>query len=361
MVTGIYMIRLQTEQNPEQPIGLRDVAIGRSQVMLDVFEQARRFARSSAVVLLQGESGTGKEVIARLIHTSSRRFNKPYVRVNCAALSPSLIESELFGHQRGAFTGATEQRIGRFEGAQDGTLLLDEISEIPLNLQVKLLRVLEEGEFQRVGDNQSYAVNARIIATSNRDLEQEVERGTFREDLYYRLNVLQLRVPSLRERPEDIPLLVKHFAQIFKKEGEVAIEGFDEEAMNLLCQYDWPGNVRQLRNETYRICVLAESKVVGRDDVGTLLTSRSAKKDVYDVFEMTLKDAEELLIKTTLRRFRGNKTEAARHLGVTARTLRNTMKMYREAAGDKSKLVASRTPDEVSSRMSAYSIRRAED
>ena len=340
------MIRLHADIDQEASIGLRDVAIGRSKLMLNVFEQARRVARCSAAVLVQGESGTGKEVLARLIHTSSERFNKPYVRVNCAALSATLIESELFGHVRGAFTGATERRIGRFECAQDGTLLLDEISEIPLNLQVKLLRVLEEGELQRVGDNRSYSTNARIIATSNRDLEVEVERGTFREDLYYRLNVFQFRVPPLRERPEDIPPLVDHFIQKYRNEGDVTVEAFDKQAMNAFRNYSWPGNVRQLRNETLRICVFSNSKVVGIDDIGILPTPRRPKTS-YDVFEMKLKDVEELLIKSTLRRFRGNKTQAARHLGVTPRTLRNKMKIYREAVPGRDKSVVNRMTGDI--------------
>lgn len=339
------MIRADADLEQET-IGLRDVAIGRSDVMLRVFEHARRIARCSAAVLLHGESGTGKEVLARLIHTSSERFNKPYVRVNCAALSASLFESELFGHVKGAFTGASEQRIGRFECAHDGTLLLDEVSEIPMNLQVKLLRVLEEGELQRVGDNQSYSTNVRIIATSNRDLETEVERGVFREDLYYRLNVLQLRVPALRERREDIPLLVEYFVQKYRNEGDVSVEAFDKNAIKALCDYSWPGNVRQLRNETLRICVLSNSKVVGIDDIGILPQPRRAN-EAYDVFEMTLKDVEELLIKSTLRRFHGNKTEAARHLGVTPRTLRNKMKLYGETAHDRTAPVVSRGPDDL--------------
>lgn len=322
------MIRIEEDHSKhEHGIDIRDIAIGRSEIMLKVFEQARRFASSSAAVLLTGESGTGKEVIARLIHRASERFSKPYVRVNCAALSAGLIESELFGHERGAFTGATERRIGRFECCQNGTLLLDEISEIPLNLQAKLLRVLEEGEFQRVGDNKSYSMNARIIATSNRQLEREIANADFREDLFYRLNVLQLRVPSLRERNEDIPLLVRHFAKQFRKEGEVIVERFNDDAMKTLCEYDWPGNVRQLRNEIQRICVLARSKVVCESDVREL-TPRGMRDASPDVFEMTLKDVEKLLIKSTLRRFNGNKTESARHLGVTARTLHNKIKLY---------------------------------
>ncbi len=322
------MIRIEQDHSQHEPeIDLRDIAIGSSEIMLSVFEQARRFASSSAAVLLTGESGTGKEVIARLIHGASKRFRKPYVRVNCAALSEGLIESELFGHERGAFTGATERRIGRFECCQDGTLLLDEISEIPLNLQVKLLRVLEEGEFQRVGDNRSYSMKARIIATSNRQLEQEVANGNFREDLYYRLNVLQLRIPPLRERREDIPLLVRHFAKKFRDDGEVAVERFDDDAMAALRAWDWPGNVRQLRNETQRICVLAKSKVVRTCDLKKL-SRRTTPHATKDVFDMTLKEVEELLITSTLRRFNGNKTAAARHLGVTARTLHNKIKLY---------------------------------
>ena len=302
----------------------QEEAVGHSAAMQAIFEQARRIARSTAPVLITGESGTGKEVVARMIHAAGARAENSYVRVNCAALSETLIESELFGHERGAFTGAADQRIGRFEWAEDGTLLLDEISEIPLHLQAKLLRVLEEEEFQRVGGNESISMRARIVATSNRDLEQEAHEGRFREDLFYRLNVLQLELPPLRERREDIPVLIEHFLAQFCDEGEVTVRAMDDTAMSVLCDYDWPGNVRQLRNVVRRVCILARSPVARETDLPELPTPGVPK--AQDLFQMTIKQASRLLVQASLRRYRGNKTAAARHLGVTTRTLHNWLK-----------------------------------
>ena len=324
------MICADQKSSYEKSVETKGRPIGKSKRMLEVFDQARQFATSSAPVLLQGESGTGKEVIARLIHTSSKRSREPYVRVNCAALSASLIESELFGHERGAFTGATEKRIGRIECAAQGTLLLDEISEIPMNLQAKLLRVLEEGEYQRVGGNESRSIQARIIATSNRDLTAEVERNSFREDLFYRLNVLQLRVPALRERREDIPLLLDFFAESLRIQGESVVEAFDSDAINRLCNYDWPGNVRQLRNETHRMCVLTTSKVIRGVDIEIRDSNARIKQD--NIFEMSLRDAERSIIESAILRYHGNKTKAASHLGITTRTIRNKLNAYRAMA-----------------------------
>ena len=308
-----------------------DDLVAQSPQMRAILEQARRIARTSAPVLITGDSGTGKEGLARLIHRASPRHDQPYVRVNCAALSETLIESELFGHERGAFTGAVQQRVGRFEWVGHGTLLLDEISEIPLKLQAKLLRVLEEEEFQRVGSNASMPMMGRVIATSNRSLRREVSDGRFREDLYYRLNVVQLELPPLRERREDVPLLLDYFLDRFRHEGERPVDRLDDEATARLVAYDWPGNVRQLRNVVRRICILTGADVARVSDLPELPSGENA--DVENPFDMTIKDASRLLVQAALRRYEGNRTAAARHLGITVRTLHNWLK-ERDAASE---------------------------
>ncbi len=301
-----------------------DTFVGQSACMQLTLEQARRIALTSAPVLITGDSGTGKEVLARLIQHASPRRDQPYVRVNCAALSETLIESELFGHERGAFTGAEQQRVGRFEWVGNGTLLLDEISEIPLKLQAKLLRVLEEEEFQRVGSNTAYPMKARVIATSNRCLSREVAEGRFREDLYHRLNVVPLELPPLRERREDIPLLIDYFLQQFRHEGDPRVCEIHEEAVAQLASHEWPGNVRQLRNVVRRICILSESSVIRVADLPDLGLSRVTPS--ADLFQMTIREANRLLVQAALGRYHGNRAAAARHLGITGRTLRNWLK-----------------------------------
>ena len=305
--------------------GFKNEVVACSDSMLQIFRQAEQIARSSAPVLITGESGTGKEVVARLIHRASPRASCQYIRVNCAALSEALIESELFGHERGAFTGAVENRVGRFEGADGGSLLLDEISEIPVRLQAKLLRILEEEEFQRVGSNETRAVNARIIATSNRKLDQEVAEGSFREDLFYRLNVLQLDIPPLRHRRDDILLLAECFLEQFRNEEQCIARRFRKDAIERLIEYDWPGNVRQLRNVVRRVCILAPSHTIRARDLPEL-PDQAGATETPDIFRMRLRDAEKLLIQHSLRRNKGNRTAAARDLGVSARTLHNRLK-----------------------------------
>ncbi|MCA9212256.1 MAG: sigma-54-dependent Fis family transcriptional regulator [Planctomycetales bacterium] len=302
-----------------------------SPAMKKVVDVATRFARSSASVLITGESGTGKEVIARTIHEHSKRCDGPYVRVNCAALSESLFESELFGHEEGAFTGATHQRSGRFELASGGTLLLDEISEIPLRLQAKLLRVLEEGEFQRVGGNESQLTNIRVLSTSNRDLRRDIAKGRFREDLYFRLGVLEIGIAPLRERRADIEPLVRHFVDRFADENpEGHIDDIAPSVLERLENYDWPGNVRQLRNVVHQMCVLATTSCIGLQDIPDLaVPTNHATSDLYD---LTLRDAEQLIIEGCLKRYHGNKTAAARHLGISVRTLHNKVRTYLDAA-----------------------------
>ena len=307
-------------------IGPQLVAV--SPAMTDIVHQAMRYAQSSASVMLTGESGTGKEVIARMIHDASPRRGNPYIRVNCAALSDSLFESELFGHEQGAFTGAVERRVGRFELAEGGTILLDEISEIPVNLQAKLLRVLEEDEYQRVGGSTTYRINVRVIATSNRSLEREIGEGKFRADLYYRLNTLQIHMPPLRHRREDIAALASHFVDCFRDESAVPIGGMEDETLDILCRCDWPGNVRQLRNVIHRACVINTSGMLQPTDLPVLKAAGTKVPDSFN--DMRLEEIERHVIVSNLRRFNGNKTATARHLGVTARTLLNKVKRYRQ-------------------------------
>ncbi|MCC8190118.1 MAG: sigma-54 dependent transcriptional regulator [Planctomycetes bacterium] len=232
--------------------------VGKSPAMKAVFEQIRQAAPSSATVFIRGESGTGKELVARSIHAQSGRRNKPLVKVNCAALSAGVLESELFGHEKGAFTGADRRRIGRFEMADGGTLFLDEVSEMDLNLQGKLLRVLQEKEFERVGSSETIAVDVRILASSNRDLEKSIAEGAFRQDLYYRLNVISVELPPLRQRKGDIPDLAKYFLERFRAEEGSRVQSLSDGALELLTRYDWPGNVRELANIMERLIVLGK-------------------------------------------------------------------------------------------------------
>lgn len=291
-----------------------------------------RVANSSASVLLTGESGTGKELFAQLIHHASQRSKNPFVRVNCAALPESLIESELFGHEKGSFTDAAQARIGRFELAHGGTLLLDEVTEIPLSTQAKLLRVLEENEFERVGSNESIQADVRVIATSNRNLLREVDSGNFRLDLYHRLNVVQIEIPSLRERLIDVPLLAMHFVNRFQNENELRIQGFTAAAMQELSQHDWPGNVRELRNLVHRACILTTRPLIDVDCLDALKT-QSAQRETASMPEQWLQtklaDIEKQIIIAALQKY-GNKRIVAEKLGVSTRTLTNKLRIYRE-------------------------------
>lgn len=302
--------------------------IAESPAMVHVLARAARYANSSATVLLTGESGTGKEVVARWIHDKSRRQMAPYVRVNCAALPAPLIESELFGHERGSFTGATQARPGRLAAAGDGTVLLDEISEMDFGLQAKLLRVLEEEEFQPVGRDTSLPLRARFIATSNRELEAEIRHGAFREDLYYRLNVLHLHLPPLRDRRDDIRALVDYFLTKFRDEATTAIQGIDRRALAMLMEHPWPGNIRQLRNTVHRACVICETSVLQVQDF-ELSPSATVERPTTSDQVMKLKDIEREAIFRALRRHQGMKAAAAEELGISARTLRNKLGLYR--------------------------------
>jgi two-component system response regulator HydG len=299
--------------------------------MHDVLSKARRFARSSGTVLITGESGTGKELLAQYLHDHSTQSARPCVRVNCAAFHDGLAESELFGHEQGAFTGASRRHEGFLHAAGDGTLFLDEIGELPLPTQAKLLRVLEEGEYLRVGSTEVQRVNARIIAATNRDLVKEVAEKRFREDLYHRLDVLSLRLSPLRERPDDIPLLAQHFVSQFGKENELTVTAISEDVLQQLTSFHWPGNVRQLRNAIHRACIEADSPTIQHISMGRSEVLAATDNSLPAQFlTLPLDEIERMIILSRIRRFKGNKTEAAAELGVTARTLRNKIARWQE-------------------------------
>lgn len=325
--------------------GVNEPIMSKKSRMYELYEQVKKVAQSKASVLIQGESGTGKELIAHAVHYYSPRRDKPFIKVNCAALTETLLESELFGHEKGAFTGATSKREGRFELANEGTLLLDEISEISLNIQAKLLRVLEEEEFERVGGTKTLKIDTRIVATTNRNLRTEIEKGQFREDLFFRLNVVPIMLPPMRQRPEDIPPLVEHFLEEFRKESPSPVKSISKEAMDLLCKYHWPGNVRELKNLIQRTVVMVSSEVLlpehfmngffkntewgmrnAESQKENILIPQSAVRNPQSC--ASIEDVERDLILQTLETTGGNKTKAAEILKITTRTLRNKLSRY---------------------------------
>jgi two-component system response regulator HydG len=298
--------------------------------MIRLLETTSKAAASDATVLITGESGTGKEMIAGAIHFNSTRENHPFIKLNCAAISEGLLESELFGHEKGAFTGAVRRREGRFSQAHRGSLFLDEISEMSMAMQAKLLRVIQEKEFTRVGGEEVLTVDVRIITATNRDLLAEVQQGNFREDLYYRLNVINLKVPPLRERREDIPLLAEHFLKMFSAKNDKAIKGFTPQAMDRLIRYRWPGNVREMMNAVESAVVLSDSEYISESDLSLLhaeLPSQEAAAPVSA--DLPLEEVEKTTILKTLEISGGNKSEAARKLGITRATLHKKLKKYR--------------------------------
>ena len=303
---------------------------GSSENLMEVVALARKVAPTSAPVLITGESGTGKELISCLIHGESDRSSGPYIYVNCAAISESLLESELFGHEKGAFTGAHERRIGRFERADGGTLLLDEISETNPKLQAELLRVLEQQDFERVGGVETVRVNVRIISTSNRNLAQEVTRGRFRKDLYYRLGSVHLFLPPLRERSGDIRDIVRHFVNLYAPETNRRITTFDEKMMELFHRYDWPGNVRQLRNVVRGALILGEGTRLSLDGVPSLVDELEPDQEPENP-TLHLREIERRTILEALRRTQRNQVKAASLLGISDRTLREKLRRYKNA------------------------------
>lgn len=303
--------------------------IGKSKVMRDVFDEITSMADARSNVLILGPSGTGKEMVARAIHETSSRRSGPFIKMNCAAINDNLFESELFGHEKGAFTHALKTTRGRFELADGGTLLLDEISEMPLHLQSKLLRVIQEREFERVGSGQTIKVDVRIIATSNRNLEEYIADGKFREDLYFRLNVIPITLPPLSERTEDIPLLVEHFVEKYNRENKREVKGVGPGALRLFMKYSWPGNVRELENLIERAVVTSRSDVLTEDDFPAKLAYGDIEGiDTIPDGPLTLDEANKRLILKAIVRNNGNKTKAARELDITARTIRNKLAEY---------------------------------
>lgn len=322
--------RLKEENSQlRQALGVsKSILLGNSAVMRSLQEMIETVAPSEATVLITGESGTGKELVAKAIQASSLRKDKPFVTINCAALAENLLESELFGHEKGAFTGADKMREGRFVQADNGTLFLDEIGEMPAALQVKLLRVLQNGEIQRVGSDKIKTVDVRIIAATNRNLQEEVEKGHFREDLFYRLNVIALEVPALRRRKDDIPLLVQKFVENFAKANRKSVKGFTPQAMDMLMRYDWPGNVRELENAMERAVILAVGEYITERDLPLAVQNAAGKGLHTSLANKSLDDIEKEAISATLAETADNKSEAARRLGITRATLHSKLKKY---------------------------------
>jgi two-component system response regulator HydG len=307
--------------------------IGTSSAMVRLLETVAQVAPSEATVLISGESGTGKELIAGAIHFNSTRKDGPFVKMNCAAVTETLLESELFGHEKGAFTGAHRLREGRFRQAHGGSLFLDEVSEMSLSMQAKLLRVLQEREITRVGGEEAIKVDVRVIAATNKDLAQEIQAGHFREDLYYRLNVVGLTVPPLRERKEDIPLLAQYFMTRFAEKNRKPVKQITPQAMDRLLKHPWPGNVRELMNSIERAVVLSRSEYLDEQDLPTGARQDLSEEQVSPAAaslppDLPLDEVEKATILKTLESVKGNKSEAARRLGITRRTLHKKLKKY---------------------------------
>lgn len=305
-----------------------DRVIGKSQKMRKVMEIVEQIAQTKASVLITGESGVGKELVADALHELSNRSNEPYVKVHCAALSESLLESELFGHERGSFTGAVSQKKGRFELADKGTIFLDEIGEINAQVQIKILRVLQEKQFERVGGEKTLQVDTRIISATNRDLQKEIKIGNFREDLFYRLNVVNIVVPPLRDRKEDIPLLSAAFLKEFNEENGKNIEGFSNKARSALYNYSWPGNIRELRNCIESSVVLSKANVIELDDLPLSITSGAKDNQINIPLGATMETAEKEFITATLNYCKGNKSKASEMLGIGRKTLHRKIQEY---------------------------------
>jgi len=307
--------------------------IGNSQKMHEIFEMIDKVAVTNATILITGESGTGKEAIAGAIHSKSNRMDKPYIKVNCGAIPESLIESELFGYEKGAFTGASGRKLGRFDRAQEGTLFLDEIGELNLSMQVKILRVLQEKEFERVGGTEVLKSDVRIVAATNKNLEKMVEEGQFREDLYYRLKVIPIYIPALRERKEDIPLLSEYFIKKYSEEISKGTLQMDSDAMEILMAYDFPGNIRELENLIERLVILSNNGHISISMLPKELVKGafSYKKDLFVLPEegINLEELDESLARQALERSKGNQTHAAKLLGISRHSLIYRMEKYK--------------------------------
>ncbi len=318
-----------------QSIDPRDRMIGSGPAMQRIYKTIGRIAGSEATVLVTGETGTGKELVANVVHAhSSRRSGPPMVKVNCAALPDTLLESELFGHEKGAFTSAVAQRKGRFELANKSTIFLDEVGELSVTAQKKLLRVLQEGEFERVGGTSTIKVDVRVITATNRDLEEEVRKGNFREDLYYRLNVINIHMPPLRERREDISLLVEHFLDKYRYSPSSPPSRISEEALNKLVAYDWPGNVRQLENEINRAVVLSQGKVITSELLSLEAGSHALVVDIAEAvrerksLDAIMRDVEQGMLREALRQTDDDRTAAAERLGLPYKTFASKLKEF---------------------------------
>jgi len=320
-------------QQLDSKFGLENI-VGESPLMQEVFEVVKQVAPTTATVLLLGESGTGKELIARAIHQLSPRTNAPLVTVHCAALASSLLESELFGHEKGAFTGAHERRIGRFEQAQGGTLFLDEIGEIDATIQIKLLRFLGERTFERVGSSKTLSADVRLVTATNKNLEERVKAGTFREDLFFRLRVVEILLPPLRERAGDIPLLAQNFLREFASENDKPVTDFTADAMELLVTYSWPGNVRELRTAIESAVVLCRGQRISARDLPPWVRQGSSATVSVDPArllarnDLTVKEAEKQLIIRALKETGGNRTLAAKKIGMSRRTFHRKLHTY---------------------------------
>ena len=333
-VTQHLQLALENTQLKEQLLGQGDFSgiIGTSPAIREVIDTAKIAAPTDANILISGESGTGKELFAKAIHTNSKRKEKSLISVNCAALSETLLESELFGHEKGAFTGADKPRDGLFISADKGTIFLDEIGEIPLSMQVKLLRVLQEKEIQKVGSDKVTNIDVRVIVATNKDLEQEVAAGNFRQDLFYRLNVINVKVPPLRDRADDIPLLAKKFLDRYTRENNKDLKGFTPMAMDALVKYGWPGNVRELENIIERAIILCLGQYISEKDLPANVLKDYEPDNMigHDLAggRKTLNEIESIALIETLKQTKGNKTEAAKILNITRTTLNNKLKRH---------------------------------
>ncbi|MDA1000770.1 MAG: sigma-54 dependent transcriptional regulator [bacterium] len=303
--------------------------IGKSKAMQDVFKMIRRIAQTHSTVLITGSTGTGKELGAKALHYQSNRRDRPFVAVNCSAIPETLMESELFGHMKGSFTGAVGSQKGLFEEAHNGTLFLDEVGEVPLPIQVKLLRSIQEREIRRIGGRENIQIDVRIISATNRDLEELVREGSFREDLYYRLNVIPIRIPGLRERPDDIPLLAQHFIGKFCEENGIELKRLSKNALQALLAYDWPGNVRELENVIERAIALCENEEIDNTDFPThIVENHSGLISTRAGMDISLEELERLHIESILEKTGGHQIRAAKILGVDRRTLYRKLVKY---------------------------------